>query len=449
MSTQKRVLVIGGGPAGIEAAKTAARHGAQTTLISEDAIGGRAGWDSLLPSKVWLTAAERAGELESAFSLGFFPADNAPGFNPPDLLSRLNEIKASWNSSLRDELEALQIDLVTGLAFFISESEIEVVQGETRARRSADVFIVASGSVPWFPDRLKPDGWRVLAPRFASHLKVLPRSAVVIGGGPTGSEFAFLFNRLGVKVTWVVDHYGVLPIFHPDSGKFLADKLIEQGLRLVAGRTAVGIERSDDQVRVDLDSGETLEAEIAFVAIGRKPDWQRLNFPAAGISATESQIVTDGYGRVGDSSIYLVGDADGSWMIANKAMEQGVIAARHALGLPATPYDPRRVLLATYTEPQVAQIGDVTGSGTVSIRVPFSKSLKANLLAGAEGYIELWFRPDERLVMGGVAVGPHAAEVLTPLAVALSAHMTLDQLASIFSAHPTLGELVFIAARSI
>lgn len=428
----QHVLIIGGGPAGIEAARAVVAGGGRATLVSDLAIGGRAGWDSLLPSKVWLTAVEHV--------------HGAAKPNAAAVLRHLAEIKDAWNNRQRDELAALGVELLQGTAAFVAGDIVEIAHDDRREQRQADRFIIAAGSVPWLPEGLQPDGQRVLVPRFASQMENVPRSAVVIGSGPTGCEFAYLFNRLGTQVTWIVDAYGVLPAYHPEAGRALAAALSALGITIVADRAATTIEKEASGVQVVLDDGSRQAAEIAFVAVGRRPDWSRLNLPAAGLDPGDGQIGVDAYGRTEKEHIYLVGDADGGMMIANKAMAQARVAARHALGLPGRPFDPERVLMAVYTEPQVAQVGQVAGVGVVEERIEYDASLKGQL-AGSEGFVVLTHDEDSRRLAGAVAVGPHAADVLAPVAVALALEATVDQLAEVYVAHPTYSELAFLAGR--
>jgi pyruvate/2-oxoglutarate dehydrogenase complex dihydrolipoamide dehydrogenase (E3) component len=142
----------------------------------------------------------------------------------------------------------------------------------------------------------------------------------------------------------------------------------------------------------------------------------------------------------------LVGDAAGAPMVANRAMVQARVAGRHAAGAPTLPFRPETVIHAIYTEPQVAQVGTAQGEGVHTLRVPFRQGLKAHLLAESEGFVMLAYNNDRRL-LGGVAVGSHAADVLAPLAMAMHMNAALDDLAAVYGAHPTLSELAFMAAR--
>ncbi len=446
----KSIVVIGGGPAGVEAAMAANRGGAKVTIVGDGPIGGRAVWHSLLPSKVWLSAADTLGEVGGIYLIS--DIQGAEKFAPPAIVDRIADIKVDWNQRLRSALNESEIDFVRGTAAFKDENIVEVHDDAGNVLRSitADGFIVASGSVPLFPTTLKPDGNRVIAPRFASHMSSLPKSILVIGAGPTGSESAYLFNRFGVEVTWIVDQFGVLPQMHKDLGKDLSAEMAVQGVHIVQGQMVDRLDRAEGVTAV-LTDGSLHQAQMAFVAVGRKPDWARLNLAAAGlIPDVELHIGTDRFGRVGDKNIYLVGDAAGGALIANKAMAQARIAGRHASGLITDGFDPNLVVHVTYTNPQVAQIGFVENSASLgSVRVPFSSALKTHLLGDRGGYFELFYDGTDQRVRGAIALGSHAADVLSPIALAIKMKASVSDLAVIYAPHPTLSELSYIAARNV
>lgn len=443
----KQIVVIGGGPAGIEAALAAARAGAGVTLISDSPVGGRSGWSSLLPSKVWLTAADTLGLAVEADALGLSLA-STPAPDAPGVVARIKTVKQTWNTAQAEALIAAGVTLLTGIGVFEDAGTVVVknTEGEELNRLTPDAVIVAGGSVPVFPPNLRPDGKRVIAPRLASALDKLPASVVVIGAGATGSEVVYMFNRLGVNVTWVVDQFGVLPAFDPAASRFLADVLARRGVKSVTGLLADRIDRDDDGVTVVMSDGAEIRADMAFVAIGRAPDLSRLNLEAAGVEMAGKVPQIDEFGRTSVPGLYVVGDAAGAPMLANRAMAQAWVAGRHAAGAAVSPFRADSVVHAIYTEPQVAEVGRMQGDDLQRVRVDFAHSLKSHLLPESDGFVELAF-DGGRKIIGAVAVGPHAADVLAPVAVAIQLNATLDDIAPVFAAHPTLSELALAAAR--
>ena len=444
----KQIIIIGGGPAGIEAAKAAAKAGASATIVSEGPVGGRSGWHSLLPSKVWLSAADAAGLLaESPFAT----SQEKPA--PATILPHLQQIKQQWNTQQVEALKSLGVEIVTGQATFISANSVLVKdnEGQEVATLSGDAVILATGSVPFFPPKLKPNGKTVIAPRFMSALKSLPSSVIVVGAGATGTETVYLFNRLGVDVTWIVDQFGVLPGYPEAAGELMAEILAKRGVKIVQGKLADHFEENEDGgVTAVLQDSTRETADLAFVAIGRFADVGRLNVAAAGLAVPERHYPeTNEYCQTAVSTIYAVGDAAGPPMVANRAMAMARVAGLHAAGADVGSYNPDAVVAAVYSEPQVAQVG-VTSADDGSIqttRLDFGAVMKAHLLGEVEGFVELTF-DDERKVVGGTAVGAHAGDVLAPVALAIQVGATLDDLAGIFAAHPTLSELAFATARN-
>ena len=435
----KEIVIIGGGPAGIEAALAAARADENVKLICDSPVGGRSGWHSLLPSKVWLNAVAKLD------SVGKSPETA----DVSHIVKRIKQVKQSWHENTVNELQQAGVRFVQGTASFVDEHQLRVVNGDDAETIGAEAFIVATGSVPIFPPALKPDGKRVIAPRFASHLNQLPQRMIVIGAGATGCETAYLFNSFGVQVTWIVDQFGILPNMHPDLGLALGHALVQQGVQIVQGQMVDRLKRDEDGVTAVLNDGTCYKAEMAFVAIGRKPDWGRVDLGAAGLWPDENgRYLTNEFCQTAVSHIYLVGDADGGWMIANKAMAQGRAAGRHASGLAGGGYNGNTVVQVAYTEPEVAQVGNINSEeGVLSVRLPFKSILKAQIIGDEYGFVEIFYNEADRSLQGATAIGPHASSVLSPVALALSVRVSIDDLANVFAAHPTLDELLFAAAR--
>lgn len=439
MTSTKRILVIGGGPAGVQAALAAGGAGRNVILVSDGPPGGRAAWSTLLPSKIWLLA--------------------KPPLDLAKMRARYEQVAGTWQRHLLDELERTGVELRLGTASFVSPHEVQVEppEGGYPDQLSADTIILATGAVPFVPPGLRPDGERIFSPHMVWKMTSLPRSMVVIGAGGPATEYVDAFSRLGIQITWITGPVAALSAYPADAGRFITALMERRGVRIVAGMLARQIERTDAGVRVLTAATGVHEAETAFVAIGLRPDFERLNLPAAGLRVgTSGGLQTDPVGRTAQPHIYLVGDA-ASPLSANISIAQGRTAGWHAAGLEVEPVRTDLAVMAIYTEPQIAMVGRMTdrSGALMKVRVPFETCLRAHLVDlqgdGAAGipegcFIEIAY-DEERHIMGALGVCPEAAEILTPLAVAIRAGLTLDTLASVYAAHPTFSELAILAAR--
>jgi pyruvate/2-oxoglutarate dehydrogenase complex dihydrolipoamide dehydrogenase (E3) component len=452
----KRVTVIGSGPAGVAAAQAAAQAGASATLIGAQATGGRTTWSSLLPSKVLLSAADIRGAVQRAPALGLSAAADArPSVEA--LVQRIQAISHRESEARQDELRDLGVEHVRGTVTFEGSLRLRIAPPEGSSRLfETDAVVIATGSVPIFPPALKPDGKLIIAPRFVSQLQTLPSSMLVVGGGVTGTEFAYAFRRLGVAVTWLVDEFGVLPPFERKTVRVLVDALERQGVALHQGTAVESAAADGSGVTVTMRDGRAFRAGMAFVAVGRRPDIAALNLEAAGVASdVRTGVTVDEYMRTAAAGVYAAGDAAGFPMTANKAKAQGWIAGRHAAGARVAPYRIETIVEAVYTDPQIAQIGlteeraKESGRPVRVLRRSYQSVLKAALVDETEGFVQLVADAKTGALLGASAVGAHASDILTPLALGIRMGATLDDLAAVFPGHPSISEIAFEAGRGL
>ncbi|MBW2525851.1 MAG: NAD(P)/FAD-dependent oxidoreductase [Deltaproteobacteria bacterium] len=451
MTAPLQLVVLGAGPAGIAAALEGARFGARVTLVTDGQVGGRAGWHSLLPSKVLLHAAERRAAGSDRLAAEPFR----------QLIASIEPVAQQYNGLQAGRLAKTGVRVVTGKAAFESEHKLVVRGADVAVGLNFDRVIVTTGSVPVFPEGLRPDGECILAPRFVRKLTRLPESMCVIGGGATGTEFAYAFAAFGVEVTWLVDQYGVLPTFDRRATRPLVDVLTSMGVNVVKGRPAASVAPVSGGVEARLDDGQSFRAEMGFLALGRRPDVSDLNLPAVGLEPAgdgpaKGGIAVDELGRTAARHVFAAGDVTGGPFVANKAKAQARAAARAALDRPVAPVRPDTWVQAVYTHPQVAQVG-VTPEQSQRRRKPtrtlagsYEGSLKGQLeheTAATSGFLELCIDIETDAIIGACAFGPGAADVLTPVAMAIRSGATTDTLADIFPAHPTISELPFLCVR--
>ncbi|WP_053235061.1 FAD-dependent oxidoreductase [Sandaracinus amylolyticus] len=465
MSDTRAVVVIGGGPAAVSAAVEAARHGAGVTLVAEEAIGGRSTHASLVPSKVLL---HLVGERRVRKVSGRIDAEDLA-----HVIAEMGRVAEHEGARLSKRLEDAGVAIVRGLARFVAPDAIEIArEGKATRRERFDAAVIATGSVPWFPAGFfgdaaaagggRPDGERVLAPRHLRALRDLPRTMMVIGGGATGAEATHAFRELGVEVTWIVDDLGLLPGFDRELADSLGDVLMERGVKIVHGKRVTKVARSGESVTATLDGGRTYSAERAFVAVGRRADTARLGLDAIGVAVdarSGAVVVDDALRSTSVPSVLACGDAAGGAFVASKAHVEGWIAGRRAAGLDAPRVVANGWVETVYSEPELALVGLSPqrarfAKRDVDVRtVSFDESVKGTLHGvgvdrHARGMLRVVCDPETRVVLGASAIGPHAAEVLGPIAVAVRAKMTIEELGAAGMAAPTFGELAGVGGRS-
>ncbi|MBN2303379.1 MAG: NAD(P)/FAD-dependent oxidoreductase [Anaerolineae bacterium] len=444
------LVIIGAGPAGITAALEAARLGADVTLIEREYVGGRANWHSLLPSKVWLSAADRLSWRHEDVGFGLPTSPELVDYRA--LTAHIAVLSKRMGRRYYEQLEAVGVTIRVGAASFVDPRHILVQTDLDEHTLPADVVIIATGSGPIFLPQVKPDGQRIIAPRLMGKFTQLPKSMAVIGAGATGAEFAYLFCRLGARVEWITDLPEILPRSDADIKGKLAGILAAQGVTIHTNSPVSAAENTGEAVTITLADGRTLETAMAFLAIGRHPSTDGLNLEAVGLDGSGG-LAVDAFGQTAAAGIYAAGDITGPPMTANKGIAQGYIAARHALGAAVKAYRADTVVEAVYTAPQIAQVGLTEADAAAQsrpvrvIRRDYGDNLKAHLEGEPGGFLKLLVDPDSEAILGGAAVGAHAADVIAPVAVALAHDLTLADLRPVYAGYPTFGELAFDAAR--
>jgi len=424
----KRIVIIGGGPAGIEAAKTGARLGGQVTLIC-DALWGNKMGQSVLWSKMWMQGADEGALTD-------------------EVKGRLDSAEMAWQKQLEKDLVDLGVEIMIGKGVFQSENVVGILDDSRQVRdtRSADAVIIATGSTPIFPLGFEPDGERVFAPHMIDQLETPPKDMIVVGDGGPGFVYADALNRLGVHVTWLGAGKRLFAGWPVSVGEFFEREFKQRGMHIFLGQIASRMERDKKGVTVVMPDGIQHCASTALVAIGLKPNLNALGLASAHLEINKrGRLKVDGFGRTDVSHIYVVGEATG-FGTANTSMAQGRIAAQDALGINVSPLCLEHIVVGFETQPNVAAVGQFDVADVSVTRAPYASGWKATECDETEGFVEIAY-DDQRRVVWGVVVGARAGDVLAPVAVAIRTDATIDELASVYGMHPSLSEVVFEAAR--
>lgn len=449
--SRTHLLIIGGGPAGTQAATTAASKGARVTLVEKDIVGGAAHLWDCIPSKTMAASALRHTSIRNAAKLGF--VTEVGRVDPKVLAERIEVITGDINRNWVRLLESQGVTMIEGTGRFLSDHEVVVATEAGERRITFDKAMVSTGSAPRVPEWAPVDGKRVLTTRDSYFLDEVPEHIVVIGSGVTGVEFTHIFVSLGAKVSLVVSRQQILPYRDAEVAAVLEEDFLERGVRLVIGARAEQVSVSDDDISVVCNDGRVIHGSHVLLAVGSYPLSDMLDLDAAGIETHDGYITVDDYQRSSVPHIYAAGDVTGQMPLSSVASMQGRKIARHALELPVTPLDYSKVAEAIFTEPEIASVGLVDvdaaaeGRKVQTMKVPFAANARSVLQHVTRGFVKLTSDPATGVVLGGTIVGHRASELIGVVALAVQARVTDETLVETLMVHPSMTEAISDAAE--
>jgi pyruvate/2-oxoglutarate dehydrogenase complex dihydrolipoamide dehydrogenase (E3) component len=427
------VCVIGAGSAGLTVAAAARSFGHSVVLVERGRMGGDCLNYGCVPSKSLIAAARHAAAAGDGARFGIHAEPRIDFAAVADHVHDVIAAIAPHDSVER--FERLGVTVLQASARFLDARTVEAGGETIRARR----FVVATGSspvVPPIPGLAEADP---LTNESVFDLRALPRRLGIIGGGPIGAELAQAFARLGSEVT-VIQSGRLLAKEDPDAVAVVREALLRDGVRLLEGEK---VERVDGGV-LHLSGGGTVEADRILVAIGRRANVAGLGLEAAGIEATDKGIVVDRGLKTTNRRVFAIGDVTGGLQFTHVAGHQASLAVRAIVFRLTVRYDPDIMPRATYTSPELAQVGlteaearQRDGRTTVSV-APLARNDRAQTAGETDGFLKLVITGG-RLV-GATIVSPHAGELAATYQLALAAKVKLSAIASFTPAYPTLAE---------
>ena len=458
-------MIIGGGPAGNTAATYAARLGAQVTLVERDVIGGAAHLWDCIPSKTMIATGGAIAFTRRLEGMGL--EQQKPEVDVDALTERIHSIANRLQRNTTQLLTSQGVDLIHGSARLLGPNEVEITtvgtDGASTVRNiPADAVLVATGSRPRIPDWCTPDGDRVLITRDCYPPKVFPESITVVGSGVTGVEFVHMFSSFGAKVTLVVSRQQVLPGKDAEVAAVLEEDFLKRGVSLLKGARATSIEREQrsdgaDEVVVRCDDGRVARSSHAVLAIGSVPNTDGLGLDAAGVEVDRSgYVVINRHCQSNISHIYAAGDTSGKLPLSSVASMQGRKVAEHVMGLHKVAHrhlDYDKAASAIFTEPEIADVGlaeadaFAVGRKIRVTKVPFSSTPKALINNDWRGFVKIISDPATGVVLGGSIVGRHAAELISVIALAVTANLKVTDIVESLLVHPALSEALAEAAE--
>ena len=451
----KRLVIIGGGPGGNAAATWAARFGIEVTMIERDIIGGAAHLLDCIPSKAMIATGGAMSATKRFAGMGVEQA--SVEIDVDSLKDRIGGIVNRMRDTTTEVLTSQGVEIIMGEASFTGPNEVVVRTPGGERRVQGDWFLVSTGSRPRIPEWVTPDGDRILVTRDCYPPREIPERLVVVGSGVTGVEFVHMFASLGSEVTLVVSRQQVLPGKDAEAAAALEESFLARGIKLLKGARAQSIERDADGVTVTCDDGRTVRATHAVLAIGSEPNVEGLGLEAAGVQLDpRGYINIDEHCRTNVPHIYAAGDVSGKLPLSSVASMQGRKIAEHLAG--AVRNDTRvmdydKAASAIFTQPEIADVG-LAEAEAFSIgrkirvtKVPFATTAKALIHNDPNGFVKLISDPNTGVVLGGTVVGRHAGELISVVALAITAHLKVADLLDSLLVHPSLAEALTEAAE--
>ncbi len=457
-----RLVVIGGGPGGNQAATTAARLGADVTIVERDVIGGAAHLWDCIPSKAMIATGNAMSFMHRSPGMGLGELDAAVDVDA--LKRRIADILEHLKRSVVDLLTSQGVHIVRGTGRLLDAHTVGVDTGagagdgagNGELRLEADLVVLSTGTRPRIPPWAKPDGDRILTTRQAYPPPMIPSHLVVVGSGVTGVEFVHMFRSFGAQVTLIVSRQQVLPDRDPEVAAALEEDFLRRGVNLLKGARAEAIEREGEGVAVKCDDGRVARGSHALLAIGSVPNSDGLGLEAAGVEVDDRGFISiNNHCQSSVPHIYAAGDLSGKLPLSSVAAMQGRKIAEHAMGLHTRQHrhlDYDKAAQAIFTEPEIAEVGVHEAEAFASGRkirvtkVPFAANAKALINDDPRGFVKIVSDPYTGVVLGGAIVGRHAAELISVVALAVTAGLRLTDLLDSLLVHPSLAESLADAA---
>jgi dihydrolipoamide dehydrogenase len=452
---QSDLVILGGGSGGYAAALRAAELGKSVVLIERDKVGGTCLHRGCIPTKALLHAGEIADQARESSQFGV----NATfeGIDMAGVHKYKDGVVGKNYKGLVGLVKSRGIEIVEGSGRLVGPKTVAVNNGGAPAGEglagAVDTYtganvILATGSYSRSLPGLDIDGQRVIASEHALQLDHVPASAVVLGGGVIGVEFASVWKSFGADVTLVEALPHLVPLEDEANSKLLERAFRRRGINYKLGARFQSVEHTDSGVRVQLEGGESIEAELLLVAVGRGPTSADLGYEENGITLDRGFVVVDEYCRTSVEGVYAVGDLIPTLQLAHVGFAEGILVAEHIAGLPVVPIDYAGVPRITYSAPEVASVGYTEAQAAEKFGAEAIRTVTYDLsgngrsaILNAKGAVKLVAEKDGP-VLGVHIVGERVGELIAEAQLIYNWEALPSEVAQLIHPHPTQSEAI-------
>jgi len=432
------VVILGAGSGGYACALRAAQLGLQVALVEKDKLGGTCLHVGCIPTKALLHAAEIADSTRESARFGV--TATLEGIDMAGVNSYKDAVVQRLFKGLTGLVKGRGITVVEGTGRLTAPNTV-TVDGEEYVGRAV---VLATGSYPRTLPGLEIDGEHVLTSEQALRLDRVPASAIVLGGGVIGCEFASVWRSFGAEVTVVEALPRLLPPEDEASSKALERAFRKRGIKALTGTSFESVTHTDSGVEVTLAGGDTLSAELLLVAVGRGPVTDDLGFAEQGITLDRGFVVTDERLRTGVEGVYAVGDIVPGLQLAHRGFQQGIFVAEEIAGLAPATIEETGIPRVTYSDPEVASVGLTEtqareAHGEVEVLTYDLGGNGKSQILGTSGFVKLVRAPDGPVV-GVHLVGARVGELIGEAQLIVNWEAHPDDVAPLVHGHPTQNE---------
>jgi dihydrolipoamide dehydrogenase len=452
------VIVIGSGPGGYVTAIRASQLGLKTAIVEREQLGGICLNWGCIPTKALLKSGEVYETLGHLSDYGL-KVEKA-SFDFGAVVQRSRKVAATLNSGVGFLMKKHKIEVIEGIAKLekgqgAPKVVVALKAGGSRTVTAKHVILATGARARTIPAiGLEPDGEKVWTYREALVPKAAPKSLIVIGSGAIGIEFASFYRALGSDVTVIEALPRILPVEDEEVSKAAHKAFEKRGIKFRVGASVKKLSKTKAGVSIELEAGgktETLEADVAIVAVGIVGNVEDMGLEALGVKIEKTHVVTDSHGATGVPGLYAIGDVAGPPWLAHKASHEGVHCVEHIAGLkPANLSSP--IPGCTYSNPQVASVGLTEAQAkdqgyAVKVgRFPFRVNGKAIASGETEGFVKTIFDDKTGALLGAHMIGAEVTEMIQGFVLAIAMEATEAELQSTVFAHPTMSEAMHEAS---
>lgn len=451
------IIVIGSGPGGYVAAVRAAQAGKRTAIVEREALGGVCLNWGCIPTKALLKSASVFHYVKNAAAYGIDIEGEAKA-DITKIVARSRGVAETMSKGIDFLMKKNKIDVLRGHGSIESKGVVAVENEEGRTLYEADHIILATGARPRQMPFIPVDGEKIITSREALVIKELPESIIVIGSGAIGSEFAFLFAQLGVKVTIVEYLPNLMPLEDEEVSKTMERAFRKMRATVYTG-TTVKAARVNDEGRCEVDiegkkGAETLVADMVLAAVGIKTNTENIGLEKVGIELERDKIKVDEHYQTAVEGIYAIGDLIPTPALAHVASAEAIHCVDAICGRSPQPVDYSTIPSCVYTSPEVASVGLTEKQATekgIELKVgrfQFTASGKAAAAGERDGFVKLLFDAATDKLVGAHFVGMNVTEMIAEPTVAKALGATAEVLAHTIHPHPTMNEAVMEAAEA-